>query len=123
LERRNRVKAATAAASITGEADCLKNVAFTIETKRERVVMGFLKQDKKTVFEPNRVAIERRDGTAVSRDDPSFQKQRPSTSWDDMHVAYFSEEALYIYGDTPFLCTYDGFSSEEILWTARPGAV
>ena len=125
LKRWSRVDAVTAAASITGEAwrvkgkaDYLKNVVFTVETKRERVTMDFPGQDKRSVFEPNRVEMQRRDGTVVaSRDDPeaSFQGQEPSTPWDDMHVAYFSGEALYTYCNTPFLCTYDGFSSEEIL--------
>ena len=52
-----------------------------------------------------------------SRDDPeaSFEGQEQFTPWDDLHVAYFSGEALYTYFNTPFLCTYEGFSGEEIL--------
>jgi hypothetical protein len=52
----------------------------------------------------------------ATRDDPeaSFQGQEQFTPWDDLDVAYFSGEALYTYCNTPFLCTYDGFSSEEI---------
>jgi hypothetical protein len=64
------VEAVTVAASITGEIwqtkskpDYLKNVIFNAETKRERVTMDFPGQDKRSVFEPNRVEIERRDGT------------------------------------------------------------
>lgn len=124
LKRWSRVEAVTVAASITGEEwrikskpDYLKNVVFSVETKRERVTMAFPGQDKRSVFEPNRVEMQRQDGTIVdSRDDPevSFQWQKQSTPWDDMHVAYFSGEALYTYCNTPFLCTYEGFSSEEI---------
>ena len=40
--------------------------------------------------------------------------QEQFTPWDDLDVAYFSGEALYTYCNTPFLCTYTGFSSEEI---------
>jgi hypothetical protein len=61
--------------------------------------------------------MQRRDGTVVAtRDDPeaSFRGQEQFTPWDDLDVAYFSGEALYTYCHTPFLCTYDGFSSEEI---------
>ena len=79
--------------------------------------MDFPGQDKRSVFEPNRVEMQRRDGTVVAtRDDPeaSFQGHDKFTPWDDIHVAYFSGEALYTYCNTPFLCTYDGFSSEEI---------
>jgi hypothetical protein len=124
LKRWSRVAAVTVAASITGElwrsrnkADYLQNVVFQSETKRERVTMEFPGQDKRSVFEPNRVEMQRRDGTVVAAcDDPeaSFQGQDESTPWDDLHVAYFSGEALYTYLNTPFLCTYDGFSSEEV---------
>jgi hypothetical protein len=124
LKRWSRVDAVTVAASITGELwqvkskpDYLKNVIFEVETKRERVTMDFPGQDKRSVFEPNRVVMQRRDGTIVaSRNDPeaSFQGQQQSTPWDDIHVAYFSGEALYTYCNTPFLYTCEGFSSEEI---------
>jgi hypothetical protein len=124
LKRWSRVEAVTVAASITGETwkvknkpDYLKNVLFEVETKRERVTMEFPDQDKRSVFEPNRVEMQRRDGTIVAtRDDPetSFYRQDQFTPWDDIDVAYFSGEALYTYCNTPFLCTYDGFASEEI---------
>jgi hypothetical protein len=124
LKRWSKVETVTAVASITGEewrargkADYLKNVVFKVETKRERLTMDFPGQDKRSVFEPNRVEMQRQDGTAVSsRGDPegAFRGQGRSTPWDDLHVAYFSGEALYTYCNTPFLCTYEGFSSEEI---------
>ena len=92
LKRWSRVEAVTAAASITGEIwrvkskpDYLKNVIFKIETKRERVTMHFPGQDKRSVFEPNRVEMQRRDGTVVAtRDDPeaSFQGHDKFTPWD-----------------------------------------
>src|SRR6516225_1249755 len=123
-KRWSREEAVTAAASITGEIwldqskRCYgKNVIFKVETKRERVTMDFPGQDKRSVFEPNRVEMQRRDGTVVATcDDPeaSFQGHDKFTPWDDIHVAYFSGEALYTYCNTPFLCTYDGFSGEEI---------
>ena len=104
LKRWSRVKAVTVAASVTGETwkvkgkpDYLKNVIFEVETKRERVTMDFPGQDKRSVFEPNHVEMQRRDGTIVAtRDDPetSFQGHDQFTPWDDIHVAYFSGEAL-----------------------------
>jgi hypothetical protein len=124
LKRWSRVEAITLAASISGElwrdkskVDYLKKVILGVETKRERVTMDFPGEDKRSVFEPNRVEMQRRDGTIVAtRDDPeaSFQGQERFTPWDDIHVAYFSGEAFYTYCNTPFLCTYDGFSSQEI---------
>lgn len=124
LKRWNRVQSVTLAASVGGEiwwdkskVGYLKRVLLNVETKRERVTMDFPGQDKRSVFEPNRVEIQRRDGTVVTtRDDPeaSFKGQERLTPWDDLHVAYFSGEAFYTYCNTPFLCTYEGFSSQEI---------
>jgi hypothetical protein len=124
LERWRRVKAVSVAASVTGETwkvkgkpDYLKDVVFGVETIRERVTVDFVGQDKRSVFEPDRVEIQRRNGTIVStRDNPeaSFQRQGPLAPWDDLDIAYFSGEALYAYVNTPFLYTYAGFSSEEI---------
>jgi len=124
LERWSRVKAVTVAASVTGETwkvkgrpDYLKDVVFDVETMRQRVTVDFVGQDKRSVFEPNRVEIRRRDGTFVgAREDPeaSLQRQGPLAPWDDLDIAYFSGEALYAYVNTPFLYTYAGFTSEEI---------
>jgi hypothetical protein len=124
LKRWNRVTTVKVTASITGEIwkvkgkpDYLKEVIFEVETKRERVTMDFPGRDKRSVFEPNRVEMQRRDGTVIAtREDPeaSFQRKDQLTPWDDLDVAYFSGEALYAYINTPFLYTYEGFSSEEI---------
>jgi hypothetical protein len=124
LTRWNKVKAVTVAASISGQiwrdkskVGYLKSVILNVETKRERVTTDFPGQDKQSVFEPNRVEMQRRDGSIIAtREDPeaSFKEQDRFTPWDDLHVAYFSGEAFYTYINTPFLCTYDGFSSREI---------
>lgn len=49
-------------------------------------------------------------------DDPesSFDGLVLETPWDDIHVAYFSGEALWTYLNTPFLFTWPGFGTEEI---------
>jgi hypothetical protein len=124
LERWSTVKSVKVAASITGEIwyvkgkpDCLKDVVVTCDAKVERLVMDFPGQDKRSIFEPERVVIEKVDGTLVeARDDPekSFEGHKRETPWDDLHVAYFSGEALWTYLTTPFLYTYAGFKSEEI---------
>ena len=124
LDRWSKVETVTVAASVTGEIwkvrnkpDYLKNVIFEVETKRERVSGDFPGQDKRSLFEPKRVEIQRRDGTIIaSRDNPeaSFRGQEQFTPWDDLHVAYFSGEAFYTYINTPFLFTYEGFYNEEI---------
>jgi hypothetical protein len=124
LDRWNKVKAVKVAASITGgiwyvksKGDFLKDVVLTAETRKERLTVDFPGQDKRAIFEPDRVVIEREDGTLIeSRDNPekSFEGQQRETPWDDIHAAYFAGEALWTYLNTPFLYTYEGFTTEEI---------
>ena len=94
----------------------LKNVVMTANTRDERLT-DFPGQDKRAVFEPNRIVIETMSGTLIeARDNPeaSFEGQQRETPWDDIHVAYFVGEALWTYLNTPFLYTHDGFITEEI---------
>jgi hypothetical protein len=124
LERWSKVAAIQVTASITGaiwfvkgKGDFLKNVVLTAETRKQRLTVGFPGQDKRAIFEPNRIVIERVDGTLIeSRDDPekSFERQQRETPWDDIQVSYFVGEALWTYLNTPFLYTHDGFITEEI---------
>jgi hypothetical protein len=124
LDRWNKVKTIKVAASITGaiwyvkgKGDFLKNVVLTVETRKERVLVEFPGQNKRAIFEPNRVAIETADGTLIeAQDNPeeSFAGQKRETPWNDVHVIYFVGEALWTYLNTPFLYTYEGFTTEEI---------
>ncbi|MHC5897268.1 hypothetical protein [Nostoc sp.] len=124
LKRWNKVKSVKVAASITGaiwfvksKGDALKNVVMTVETKKEQLIMDFPGQDKRSIFEPARIVIEKTDGTLIdARNDPekSFEGHQRETPWDDIHVAYFSGEALWTYLNTPFLYTHEGFATEEI---------
>ena len=124
LDRWNTVMSVQAATSITGaiwylkgKPDVLKNVIATAETRAERVTMTFVDQDKRSTFEPDRVVIEKTDGTLIeARDNPeaSFDGQQLDTPWDDVHVAYFSGEALWTYLNTPFIYARSDFSTEEI---------
>ncbi len=124
LERWNKVTSVKAAASIGGaiwylkrEGNTLNKIVLTVDTKVERVVTDFPGQDKRSIFEPNRVVMEKVDGTLIdSRDNPeeSFRGQQRETPWDEIHVAYFCGEALWTYLNTPFLYTHEGFKTEEI---------
>ncbi len=72
--------------------------------------------DQRTVFTPERIAIEKLDGTLVAeRRAPkdSFAGHQMSTPWDALHRAYFNGEALWTYLTTPFLLTMDGVSVQE----------
>jgi hypothetical protein len=72
--------------------------------------------DQRTVFTPERIAIEKLDGTVVAerrapRD--SFAGHQVSTPWDALHRAYFNGYALWTYLTTPFLLAMDGVRVEE----------
>ena len=124
LERWSAVKSIDVDLSITGAVwyvkgrpDVLQNIIMRVHTDEERVSTTFVDKDVRTIFEPGRVVIEKKDGTHIeTRDDPerSFADQPPGAPWDDVHVAYFSGEALWTYLTTPFLYTRPDFVTEEI---------
>ena len=113
LDRWNQVKSITVDASVTGalwalksKTDALRDVRFEVDTTRERLTIDFTGQDKRSVFEPYRVVMQRRNGAATdARDEPerSFDGHQLHTPWDDIHLAYFGGEALWTYLNTPFL--------------------
>jgi hypothetical protein len=124
LDRWNTVTSVQITASITGaiwqvkgKPDVLKNVVTTADTRAERLTTVFPDENKRSTFEPERIVIERANGTPVeARDNPeaSFAGQEQDTPWDEIDVAYFSGEALWTYLNTPFLYARDDFATEEI---------
>jgi hypothetical protein len=124
LGRWNQIKSITVDASITGafwhikgKGDALTDVRIEVDTTRERLTTDFASEDKRSVFEPHRVVVQRRDGALIeTRDNPerSFDGHQFETPWDDIHLAYFTGEALWTYLNTPFLYTWPGFVTEEI---------
>jgi hypothetical protein len=72
--------------------------------------------DQRTMFTPDRIAIEKLDGTLIAerrapRD--SFVGHQMNTPWDPLHRAYFNGEALWTYLTTPFLLAMEGVRVEE----------
>jgi hypothetical protein len=124
LERWNKINSITVDASITGafwhvkhQGEALKDIRFEVDTTRQRLTMDFVGQDKRTVFEPGRVELQRGDGKLIrATDDPekSFAGQQFESPWDDLQLAYFTGEALWTYLNTPFVYTGTGFAAEEI---------
>jgi hypothetical protein len=126
LDRWSKVKLITVDASITGavwpvkvkgQADALKQVRFEVDTTRQLLTMEYVGHDQVSGFEPHRVVVQTRDGEVIdARDDPekSFEGHQFETPWDDLHLAYFTGEALWTYLNTPFLCTWPGFITDEI---------
>src|ERR1043166_5368777 len=78
-------------------------------------VRPYGKPDQRTMFTPERIAIEKLDGTLVSeRHAPrdSFAGHQMSTPWDPLQRAYFNGYALWTYLTTPFLLAMDGVDIE-----------
>lgn len=124
LDRWNKIKSVSVQASITGgiwyvkgRPDVLTNVHMLAEAHQEKLTMDFPGQNKRTVFEPNLISIADGDGKILQRyENPisCFEGHVRETPWEDVHVAYFSGEALWTYLTTPFLYSYPGFVTEEI---------
>lgn len=124
LDRWNKVNALRVAASITGaiwsikgQADALTDVVITAETKQERLTMDRPGHDKRTVFEPGQVLMQSANGRQLDANDnprKAFEGQTLQTPWEDVHVAYFSGEAMWTYLNLPFLLAQPGFEIEEL---------
>jgi hypothetical protein len=125
LSRWNRFTSLTATASITGAlwrvkstADLLTQVSVEALLQEQRVTTHLVGRNKRLVFTPQRVASETEDGHLLeARDEPrsAFRGHRQDTPWDILHVAYFNSYALWTYLTIPFLYTYPGFVTEELL--------
>jgi hypothetical protein len=110
LARYNRVEATIVSG---GGFFALKGVLQDANPRRMTVwlheerssVMPYGAVDQRTMFTPDRIAIEKLDGAVVAerrmpRD--SFAGHQMHTPWDPLHRAYFNGEALWTYLATPF---------------------
>jgi hypothetical protein len=87
-------------------------------------VRPFGADDQKTDFTPDRIAIEKLDGTVVSeRDNPrySFAGHEFATPWDPLQRAYFNGYAMWTYLGTPFLLALPGVTVRELAPVADKG--
>jgi hypothetical protein len=79
-------------------------------------VLPYGAPDQRAVFTPDRIAIEKVDGTVVAErfaPTDSFAGHQMHTPWDPLHRAYFNGEALWTYLTTPFLLAGGGVQVEE----------
>ena len=72
--------------------------------------------DQRTMFTPERIAIEKVDGTVVTERNGPRDSCRPPDehAWDALHPADFDGEALWTYLTTPFLLAREDVRVEEI---------
>jgi hypothetical protein len=125
LERWNQISSIAFDASVAGafwhvkgKGDTLKDVRLEVDTTRQLVTIDLAGKDKRYVFEPHRVVVQHRDGSLIeARKNPerSFDGHQFDTPWDDVHLAYFVGEAQWTYLNMPFLYTWPGFVSDEII--------
>lgn len=91
---------------------------MTVSLHEERAsVHPFGAPDQRTVFTPDRVAIEKLDGRLVAErrnSGSAFAGHDLTTPWGPLDRAYFNGYALWTYLTTPFLFTLPGFESVEI---------
>jgi hypothetical protein len=91
---------------------------MTVSLHEQRAsVHPFGAPDQRTAFTPDRIAIEKLDGTLVAeRLDPraSFAGHELTTPWDALHRAYFNGYALWTYLTSPFLLAMPGVTVTEI---------
>ena len=80
-------------------------------------IRPFGADDQRTDFTPDRVAIEKLDGSVVAeRTHPrdSFTGHTLDTPWDPLQRAYFNGYALWTYLTSPFLLALPGMSVREL---------
>jgi hypothetical protein len=103
--------------SLKGVAPDASPRQMTVWLHQERSsVFPYSAADQRTMFTPERIAIEKLDGTVVAeRQAPkdSFAGHQMHTPWDPLHRAYFNGEALWTYLTTPFCLSMDGVRVEE----------
>jgi hypothetical protein len=129
LERWQRLKQISAHVRIDGTlwhakgyGDALIDEHVTLDPHphphRQRIsYTPFIEPDRRSRFEPERVAVETLDGRVVAeRTDPraAFAGFQLSTSWDGLHLACFTGYAMWNYLTAPFLLTWPGVVANEI---------
>jgi hypothetical protein len=71
---------------------------MTVCTKNARLFCPYGAPDQPTIFTPDRIAIEKLNGTLVAERralKDSFAGHQMNTPWDPLHRAYFNGEALW----------------------------
>jgi len=100
---------------IQQDADPRRMTVWLHEERSSLLPYGAL--DQRSMFTPDRIAIEKLDGTLVAeRRTPkdSFAGHQMNTPWDPLQRAYFNGEALWTYLTTPFLLAMEGVQVEQL---------
>jgi hypothetical protein len=104
--------------ALKGQQGVLDDVFITAKLHEEREShYPFGAAGRRSVFTPERVAIETDDGTVVEAlDQPraSFAGHTVETPWTTLQLAYFVGTAMWTYLAQPFAFTMPGFETAEL---------
>jgi hypothetical protein len=126
IDRWNRVASIEVTFNLSGAALVRKGYpskyqpTCTVDARTPKVVfqgLGHGDRDDRWIYTPERVWIERRDGTVTaSRENPyeAFLDHTANTPWDHLHQACFAGYALHNYVTFPFHLSWPGFQSREV---------
>jgi hypothetical protein len=97
---------------VKGCPNVLNDISMRVSTGEQKVTTTYHDRDLRATFTPSLVTLESAEGISRHEDPASaFDDDGP---WNDVHVTYFSGEALWTYLNTPFIYTRDDFETEEI---------
>jgi hypothetical protein len=104
--------------ALKGQAGVLDDVVVTASLHEERAShRPFGAADRHSSFTPERVAIERDDGTvleALEQPRDSFAGHTLETAWTTLQLAYFVGTAMWTYLTQPFTFAMPGFQTSEL---------
>jgi len=103
---------------LKGQNGVLDDVHVTVDLRKEWAShRPFGQPDRRSAFQPDRVAIETSNGDVVEeRANPreSFRGHTFDTPWDSLQLAYFAGYAMWTYMNAPFLFALPGVETEEL---------
>jgi hypothetical protein len=101
-----------------GKAGVLDDVTVTVDLSDEKAShWPFGSPDRRSRFEPQRVALENASGRAIEElfePRSSFREHALETYWSDLQLAYFAGYAMWTYLNIPFLLAKPGVETEEV---------
>ena len=99
-----------------GKAGILDDVTVTVDLREKKAShWPFGTPDRRSHFEPQRVAIEDANGKVLEELlQPRASFEGHAASWNHLQLAYFAEYAMWTYVNIPFLLARPGLESEEV---------
>jgi hypothetical protein len=104
--------------SLKGLPDTLARTNVTVGLEKEWASHApFGPRNRRSRFEPGRVALEAENGTVLEellQPRASFVGHELQTPWTELQLAYFAGCAMWTYLNTPFVLAWPGIETEEL---------